>query len=102
MTADKSRGNFERLTYFASHNNGFELSEYDLQLRGPGEVMGVRQHGMPSFRLANLMDDRDLLLLARSEAIKLLESDPSLETAVHLREYIEHAFQDRMNLIDIG
>jgi len=102
VTADKSRGNFERLTYFASHNNGFELSEYDLQLRGPGEVMGVRQHGMPSFRLANLMDDRDLLLLARSEAIKLLESDPSLETAVHLREYIEHAFQDRMNLIDIG
>ena len=73
VTADKSRGNFERLTYFASHNNGFELSEYDLQLRGPGEVMGVRQHGMPSFRLANLMDDRDLLLLARSEAIKLLE-----------------------------
>ncbi|HPF17872.1 MAG TPA: ATP-dependent DNA helicase RecG, partial [Thermotogota bacterium] len=102
VTADKSRGNFERLTYFASHNNGFELSEYDLQLRGPGEVMGVRQHGMPSFRLANLMDDRDLLFLARTEAIQLLERDPSLEKNVQLREYIEQAFQDRMNLIDIG
>ncbi|MEA1882898.1 MAG: ATP-dependent DNA helicase RecG [Thermotogota bacterium] len=102
VTADKSRGNFERLSYFASHTNGFELSEYDLQLRGPGEVMGVRQHGLPSFRLANLIDDRDLLLQARSEAIKLLESDPELKDYIQLREYIETAFKDRMNLIDIG
>jgi len=102
VTADKSRGNFERLSYFASHNNGFELSEYDLQLRGPGEVMGVRQHGLPSFKLADLIDDRDLLIQARSEAIKLLESDPELKEHYSLREYIEQAFKDRMNLIDIG
>jgi ATP-dependent DNA helicase RecG len=102
VTADKSRGNFERLSYFASHTNGFELSEYDLQLRGPGEVMGVRQHGLPSFRLANLIDDRDLLIQARSEAIKLLESDPELNDYIQLREYIEKAFKDKMNLIDIG
>ena len=102
VTADKSRGNFERLSYFASHNNGFDLSEYDLQLRGPGEVMGVRQHGLPSFKLADLIDDRDLLIQARSEAIKLLESDPQLNEHIPLREYIEQVFKDRMNLIDIG
>jgi ATP-dependent DNA helicase RecG len=102
VTADKSRGNFERLSYFASHTNGFELSEYDLQLRGPGEVMGVRQHGLPSFRLANLIDDRDLLIQARTEAIKLLQSDPELNDYIQLREYIEKAFKDKMNLIDIG
>ncbi|MFW6263090.1 MAG: ATP-dependent DNA helicase RecG [Thermotogota bacterium] len=102
ITADKSRGNFERLSYFASHTNGFELSEYDLQLRGPGEVMGVRQHGLPSFRLADLIDDRDLLILARSEAIKLLKSDPELNDHPQLRDFIESEFKDRMNLIDIG
>jgi len=102
ITGDKSRGNFERLSYFASHTNGFELSEYDLQLRGPGEVMGVKQHGLPSFKLADLIDDRDLLVLARAEAMKLLEVDPQLNEYPDLLDYIENAFKDRMNLIDIG
>ncbi len=102
VTGDKSRSNFERLAYFASHSNGFELSEYDLKLRGPGEVMGVKQHGLPSFRLADLIDDRDLLIKARAEVINLLDEDPELTKHIQLREYIEKAFKDRMNLIDVG
>jgi len=102
VTGDKSRNNFERLSYFASHSNGFELSEYDLKLRGPGEVMGVKQHGLPSFRLADLIDDRDLLIKARSEAMKLLDKDPQLTEHKALKDYIETVFKDRMNLIDIG
>ncbi len=102
VTADKSKTNFSRLTYFASHTNGFELSEYDLHLRGPGEVMGVKQHGLPSFRLADLVQDRDMLVKARAEALKLLDKDPTLEKYPELKSYIDEHFKDRMNLIDIG
>ena len=48
--------------------NGFEIAELDLQQRGPGEFFGTRQAGMPNFRVANLLRDRDLLEAARKEA----------------------------------
>ena len=48
--------------------NGFEIAELDLQQRGPGEFFGTRQAGMPNFRVANLLRDRDLLEAARHEA----------------------------------
>lgn len=60
-----------RLDYFASTTDGFKIAEADLELRGPGEFFGTRQHGLPSFRLANPMIDQDLLLAARSWAENL-------------------------------
>ena len=48
--------------------NGFEIAELDLRLRGPGEFFGTRQAGMPDFRVANLLRDRELLELAKREA----------------------------------
>jgi ATP-dependent DNA helicase RecG len=102
VTADKSKSNYERLDYFASHNSGFDLSEYDLEKRGPGEVMGVRQHGMPSFKLADIVQDREILFDARKEAVKILKESPDLEDYKELKAYIEVAYKDRMNLIDVG
>ena len=58
----------QRLDAMVRTQNGFEIAEFDLQQRGPGEFFGTRQAGMPNFRVANLLRDRDLLEAARKEA----------------------------------
>jgi len=72
----------ERLDLIEKIQDGFELAEEDLKLRGPGEFFGTRQSGLPDLRMAKLSDIA-LLELARREAIKLFEIDPSLEKAEH-------------------
>ena len=68
----------QRLTVFVQTTNGFELAEKDLELRGPGELLGRRQHGWLRFRVANLLRDRGLLEMARAEAANLISRDPEL------------------------
>jgi ATP-dependent DNA helicase RecG len=69
----------ERLNAMVRTQNGFELAEFDLQLRGPGEFFGTRQAGLPEFRVANLARDRDLLELAKIEAARFVEApDPAM------------------------
>jgi len=68
----------QRLSAFASTTDGFRLAEYDLELRGPGELLGRQQHGWLRFRVASLIRDRELLEAARQEAITLVEHDPTL------------------------
>ena len=70
----------ERIEAMLRLPDGFALAEADLEQRGPGEVCGVRQHGVTDFRVANLVRDRKILDLARSEAQALLSEDPTLET----------------------
>jgi ATP-dependent DNA helicase RecG len=85
--------------------DGFEIAETDLQLRGPGEFAGTRQAGAPTFRVANLMRDRELLELARVEASSALAS-PNAQISpeerstllVHLRTH----WQRRYGLIQVG
>ena len=64
----------ERLDAMVRTQDGFELAELDLTLRGPGEFFGTRQAGLPDFRVANLLRDRKLLELARLEAARFVES----------------------------
>jgi ATP-dependent DNA helicase RecG len=68
-----------RMKAIASSNDGFELAEIDLTLRGEGEVLGTRQHGLPRFRIAELPEDAELLSSARAELLALLERHGSLE-----------------------
>jgi len=68
----------QRLQAMERTNNGFELAEEDLKLRGPGEFFGTRQSGLPDMKFVKLSDTR-LLDLARKEAQKILEEDPNLE-----------------------
>ncbi len=70
-----------RLRAVAAERDGFALAEIDLALRGEGEVLGTRQHGLPRFGLAELPDDLPLLLEAREEALMLLAEHGSLEAA---------------------
>ena len=72
----------ERLDLIEKIQDGFELAEEDLKLRGPGEFFGTRQSGLPDLRMAKLSDIA-LLELARSEAIKLFQIDPGLEKTEH-------------------
>ena len=72
----------QRLNVIESVQDGFNLAEEDLKMRGPGEFFGTRQSGLPDLRMARL-SDVPLLELARTEAIRLFEEDPGLEQAGH-------------------
>jgi len=72
-----------RLRALASKSDGFELAELDLGLRGEGELVGTRQHGLAPFRIAELPRDRELLERARMHAQQLLAEDPDLELPEH-------------------
>jgi len=72
-----------RLNAMARTNDGFEIAEVDLELRGPGELMGTRQSGMPELRIANLLRDAELLERAREDAFATVEEDPTLEHPEH-------------------
>jgi ATP-dependent DNA helicase RecG len=79
MTGGKvSEDGERRLDAMVRTNDGFQLAELDLELRGPGEFFGTRQAGMPSFRAANLIRDRELLELAKREAAAIV-AGPSKE-----------------------
>ncbi len=74
----------ERIKILTSTNNGFEIAEKDMELRGPGDIEGTRQSGMLNFKLANIVRDRSLLEKARSFAIAIVEKDPDLVSAENL------------------
>ncbi|MGQ9901766.1 MAG: ATP-dependent DNA helicase RecG [Fimbriimonadales bacterium] len=79
----KSDDGQRRMEIMTRTNNGFLIAEEDLRLRGPGEIYGTRQSGMPSFRVADLVKDMHLLEVARQEAFHLLEQDPDLRRPEH-------------------
>ncbi|HVP14596.1 MAG TPA: hypothetical protein VMS88_03570, partial [Terriglobales bacterium] len=68
----------ERLGLMATTNDGFRLAEADLKLRGPGEMWGIRQSGLPRFKLVDLARDEALLAEARASARGLVAADPQL------------------------
>jgi len=67
-----------RLNAMVKYNSGFELSEIDMKLRGPGNIFGTQQSGLPELKYANIIEDTDLLLSSREAAFKIIEHDPSL------------------------
>lgn len=96
------KGAFERLNYFASTADGFKIAEYDLKLRGPGEFLGVKQHGLPEFRVADFSKDFEILLSAREDAQKLLELDPELLKHKSLLKKIQQLYGSKVELIEVG
>jgi len=79
----------QRLEIMVRSNDGFELAEMDLRLRGPGQVLGTRQSGLPDLALASLSDDGSVLEEARSLAVALMEEDPKLTNLPALRDALE-------------
>lgn len=72
-----------RLKTMEETTDGFRIAEVDLRLRGPGDVLGVRQSGLPEFRFADLVTDASLIVVTREDAFALLERDPHLRAAEH-------------------
>ncbi len=85
----------ERLKAFVESTDGFRLAEIDFQLRGPGDLLGTRQHGLPPLRIADLVRDAATVDEARRDARALVESDPGLSRP-------EHARLGRMALVRYG
>lgn len=91
----------ERLAAMVRTQNGFELAELDLQLRGPGEFFGTRQAGLPDFRVANLLRDRALLELAKVEAAQFVANpEGSEEEKQRVRVRLKEAWQRRYGLVE--
>lgn len=78
-----------RLNVMAQSQDGFFISEMDMRLRGPGQVLGTKQAGLPDFALASLVDDQDVLVVARDAAEKVMGKDATLETWPKMKRELE-------------
>jgi len=95
----------ERLSAMVSTQDGFELAETDLRQRGPGEFFGTRQAGLPEFRVADLLRDRQLLELAKREAARFVEGpEPAVTEAerASVRTQLKQAWQRKYGLVEAG
>jgi ATP-dependent DNA helicase RecG len=95
----------ERLNAMVRTQDGFELAELDLAQRGPGEFFGTRQAGLPDFRVANLLRDRQLLELAKQEAARfVVDPGPEVtaEERAQVRAQLKQAWQRRYGLVEAG
>jgi ATP-dependent DNA helicase RecG len=94
----------ERLAAIASTQDGFQIAEFDLKLRGPGEFLGERQHGLPAFKMADIVSDLDLLQVARKYAFDIISKKIKLspgELAI-LRDEIKRQFGGMFENLSAG
>ena len=89
----------ERLKTMASTTDGFVIAERDLELRGPGDVFGTRQSGLPKLRTGDLVRDRDIMESAHHEARRLVEEGGLTE---ELRSFVQQRWQEQFGLIEVG
>lgn len=95
----------KRLEVFTRTNDGFIIAEEDLKLRGPGELFGTRQHGLPDLKVADLVRDLPLLVQAREDAFRLVETDATLKKFPTLKGRLRGSSQgglSRLGLVSVG
>ena len=99
--SEVARGRIEVIT---RSNDGFDIAEQDLRLRGPGEMFSTRQHGLPDLKIASIVDDFDLLTMARRNAFELVRHDPMLTQPEHagIRRALLAKFGDSLGLADVA
>jgi ATP-dependent DNA helicase RecG len=95
----------ERLNAMVRTQDGFELAELDLAMRGPGEFFGTRQAGLPEFRVASLVRDRKWLEIAKQEAERFVAGpgpEVTAEERAHVRAQLKQSWQRRYGLVEVG
>jgi len=90
-----------RLEVLEQTNDGFKIAEEDLRIRGPGEFFGTRQHGLPELKVADLIEDFELLRMARRDAFAIVNEDPALTAPEHqqLRREVLKAYEGKLDLL---
>ncbi|MBW4622780.1 MAG: ATP-dependent DNA helicase RecG [Cyanosarcina radialis HA8281-LM2] len=96
MSSSKGPNSRERLKVLEESQDGFFISEMDMRFRGPGEVLGTRQSGVADFALASLVEDQEVLELARDAAEKMILKDENLERSPLLLAELEYRYQRLM------
>ncbi|MBL7543981.1 MAG: ATP-dependent DNA helicase RecG [Bdellovibrionaceae bacterium] len=89
----------ERVSFMEKSTDGFEIAEFDLKIRGPGEFLGTKQSGLVSFKIADLIKDQDILFEARKYAADVVNKDPGLEKSENI--FIKQHLLEKKNA-DIG
>jgi ATP-dependent DNA helicase RecG len=91
----------KRLEILAKTGDGFKIAEEDLRIRGPGEIFGTRQHGLPELKVADLIEDFELLRLARRDAFEIVAHDPWMDAPEHqtLRAGMIKMYGDKLGLL---
>jgi ATP-dependent DNA helicase RecG len=94
-----SRESKIRMETMCRTNDGFEISEVDMKLRGPGDIEGTQQSGIIDLKIANLATDQELLFAARNAAQQLLDEDPDLldQKNYIIKQFLEERAQQKLN-----
>jgi ATP-dependent DNA helicase RecG len=100
----KSAESRQRIKTMLATNDGFKIAEEDLRLRGPGEFFGTRQHGLPEFKIGDIINDFPILKMARDDAFKLVKEGHKSKNAKKqmLLKRITESFKDKLDLINTG
>lgn len=95
---------WQRLAVIVGTTDGFKIAEEDLRLRGPGELFGTRQHGLPELKIADLAEDQAILRQARKSAFELVQNDPKLQdkSNENLRNYFIENYRSQLAISKIG
>ncbi len=98
LSASDEAETLEKLRIMEETSNGFDIAEADLQMRGPGDILGTAQSGLPPLKLGNLLKDAELMRQARGAAFVLMERDPHLEQPEHrhLRDLLKEGVRSKL------
>ncbi len=100
----KSEESTRRLKVMEKTTDGFIIAEEDLAIRGPGEMLGTRQSGLPDFQVASLIRDLPILKKARDAAFELITDDPNLEKGVNviIKKELKKRMEGKLELATVG
>ena len=104
VATPKTDDSYRRIQVMVRSNNGFEIAEEDLNIRGPGEFFGTRQSGIPKFKIANIISDAALLETAKKEAMQLVKDDPRLNDPEHqlMKRMLNAHWKGHLEIASVG